>query len=125
MLLESNTGIRSEYTSRCVFVFLCINSSIYIVSRVVAIEQRKRLAALSVGAIAILVVFPLWWKTTEVYRAPLPYTEIEELSHQQVCVCVSVSVSVSVSVLCAYEFMYVCACVTTCVFICLSVCLCG
>ena len=117
MLLESNTGIRSEYTLRCVFVFLCINSSIHCITRVVAIEQRKRLAALSVGAIAILVVFPLWWKTTEVYRAPLPYTEIEELSHQQVCV--------SVSVLCAYEFVHVCACVTTCVFICVSVCACG
>lgn len=46
------------------------------------IEQRKRLAALSVGAVAILVIFPLWWKTTEVYRAPLPYNEIEELSNQ-------------------------------------------
>lgn len=100
----------------CICIF-CALIRVYIVSRVIAIEQRKRLAALSVGAIAILVVLPLWWKTTEVYRAPLPYTEIEELSHQQVCV--------SVSVLCAYEFVYARACVTTCVFICVSVCACG
>ena len=58
--------------------------------RVAVIEGRKLLAALSVGAVAIFVVFPLWWKTTEVYRAPLPYQEIEELSHQKVCVCVYV-----------------------------------
>ena len=55
-----------------------------VISRVSVIERRKVLAALSVGAVAIFVVFPLWWKTTEVYRAPLPYHEIEEISRQQV-----------------------------------------
>ena len=93
------------------------------------IEHRKRLAALSVGAVAILVVFPLWWKTTEVYRAPLPYNEIEELSHQQVRVCMRVCICVCMCVcvrMHVYAFMYMCACMFVCVYVyvCVGACMC-
>uniref|UniRef100_A0A670JVX8 Uncharacterized protein n=1 Tax=Podarcis muralis TaxID=64176 RepID=A0A670JVX8_PODMU len=40
---------------------------------------RGKYAALSFAAIAIVVGLPLWWKTTETYRAALPYSEIAEL----------------------------------------------
>ncbi|XP_053131578.1 GPI transamidase component PIG-S isoform X1 [Hemicordylus capensis] len=42
-------------------------------------KVRGKYAALSFATIAILVGLPLWWKTTETYRASLPYTEIAEL----------------------------------------------
>ncbi|MBN3287630.1 PIGS transamidase, partial [Polyodon spathula] len=42
-------------------------------------KRRGRNAALSVAAIAIVVGLPLWWKTTETYRASLPYSQISEL----------------------------------------------
>ena len=47
-------------------------------------ERRKLLAAVSVGVLAVFIVLPLWWKTTEVYRAALPYNEIERLSTHKV-----------------------------------------
>lgn len=37
-------------------------------------------AALSIGLICLLVGVPVWWKTTEVYRVPLPYHEISALA---------------------------------------------
>uniref|UniRef100_A0A8D2IQJ4 Phosphatidylinositol glycan anchor biosynthesis class S n=1 Tax=Varanus komodoensis TaxID=61221 RepID=A0A8D2IQJ4_VARKO len=40
---------------------------------------RGKYAALSFATIAIVVGLPLWWKTTETYRASLPYSEIAEL----------------------------------------------
>ncbi|KAL1918591.1 uncharacterized protein VTP21DRAFT_2613 [Calcarisporiella thermophila] len=43
--------------------------------------KRRRLVVLSFWAVIILGI-PLWWKTTEVYRAPLPFAEIEEWSHK-------------------------------------------
>ncbi|CAG2234101.1 GPI transamidase component PIG-S-like [Mytilus edulis] len=36
-------------------------------------------AALGVGFVYIIIGLPLWWKTTEVYRVSLPYSDIEEL----------------------------------------------
>jgi len=36
-------------------------------------------AALSIGLTCLLVGVPIWWKTTEVYRVPLPYSEISAL----------------------------------------------
>ena len=36
--------------------------------------------------IIILLGVPLWWKTTEVYRAQLPFTEIEEWSNWEVSI---------------------------------------
>lgn len=29
----------------------------------------------------VLLGIPLWWKTTEVYRVSLPYTEIDDLGN--------------------------------------------
>ena len=40
---------------------------------------QKHLASLSFVAQMVLIVLPVWWKTTEVYRASLPYSEIENL----------------------------------------------
>ena len=40
---------------------------------------QKHLASLSFVVQMLLVVVPVWWKTTEVYRASLPYSEIENL----------------------------------------------
>ena len=37
-------------------------------------------AALSIGLICLLIGVPIWWKTTEVYRVPLPYGEISALA---------------------------------------------
>lgn len=37
-------------------------------------------AALSIGLICLLVGVPIWWKTTEIYRVPLPYHEISALA---------------------------------------------
>ena len=45
---------------------------------------RQNVSSLSVLCVAVLVGLPLWWKTTEVYRSPLPYSDIEGLSGQQV-----------------------------------------
>ncbi|KAJ6657285.1 hypothetical protein lerEdw1_002652 [Lerista edwardsae] len=42
-------------------------------------KARGKYAALSFATIAIVVGLPLWWKTTETYRASLPYSEIAEL----------------------------------------------
>ena len=48
-------------------------------------------SAISVAVVAILLGVPLWWKTTEVYRAPLPYDAIANLSHLLVSVQASVT----------------------------------
>ncbi|XP_030318278.1 GPI transamidase component PIG-S [Calypte anna] len=42
-------------------------------------RARGRRAALSFAAIAVVLGLPLWWRTTETYRAALPYTDIEGL----------------------------------------------
>ena len=39
-------------------------------------------AAASFALVMILVGGPVWWKTTEVYRASLPYEAIESLAHE-------------------------------------------
>lgn len=43
-------------------------------------EERKYTAALSYAVTMLLVGVPVWWKTTEVYRANLPYAEIDQLA---------------------------------------------
>lgn len=43
-------------------------------------RRRGQLAALSIAAVVIIVGLPLWWKTTETYRAWLPVTKIQELA---------------------------------------------
>ena len=47
-------------------------------------KWRQNISSLSVLAVAVLVGLPLWWKTTEVYRSPLPYSDIQNLAGQQV-----------------------------------------
>ncbi|XP_069800584.1 GPI transamidase component PIG-S [Dendropsophus ebraccatus] len=41
--------------------------------------SRGKRAALSIALIAAVVGLPLWWKTTETYRASLPYSDIRQL----------------------------------------------
>uniref|UniRef100_H2YV43 GPI transamidase component PIG-S n=1 Tax=Ciona savignyi TaxID=51511 RepID=H2YV43_CIOSA len=43
-------------------------------------EKTQRLTAIATGAIFLLVGIPIWWKTTEVYRAELPFDEISQLN---------------------------------------------
>ena len=40
--------------------------------------------SLSVGLIFIFIGIPLWWNTTKVYRASLPYDEMEQLNQLKV-----------------------------------------
>ncbi|KAM5181545.1 GPI transamidase component PIG-S [Mantella aurantiaca] len=49
---------------------------------VVEISRGKR-AVLSIALVAAIVGLPLWWKTTETYRATLPYSEIGQLGRLQ------------------------------------------
>ncbi|XP_023646754.1 GPI transamidase component PIG-S isoform X2 [Paramormyrops kingsleyae] len=53
---------------------------------------RGRYAALSVAAVVIMVGIPLWWKTTETYRAWLPYSQIRELDSLQLQLSMEVEV---------------------------------
>ncbi|XP_069471438.1 GPI transamidase component PIG-S [Ambystoma mexicanum] len=48
-------------------------------SPVSAEVYRGKCAAHTIAVIAIVVGLPLWWKTTETYRASLPYSDIKEL----------------------------------------------
>ncbi|GLD55112.1 GPI transamidase component PIG-S [Lates japonicus] len=48
------------------------------------VERRQgQLAALSIAAVVIIVGVPLWWRTTETYRAWLPVSQINELAKLQ------------------------------------------
>ncbi|KAK2150739.1 hypothetical protein LSH36_391g00004 [Paralvinella palmiformis] len=47
-------------------------------------KSTQVFAALGVGFVCIVIGLPLWWKTTEVYRVPLPYQEISTLTRAQV-----------------------------------------
>ncbi|XP_026225617.1 GPI transamidase component PIG-S [Anabas testudineus] len=46
-------------------------------------RRRGQLAALSIAAVVIIVGVPLWWRTTETYRAWLPVSQINELAKLQ------------------------------------------
>ncbi|KAK2828645.1 hypothetical protein Q5P01_019679 [Channa striata] len=46
-------------------------------------RRRGQLAALSIAAVVIIVGVPLWWRTTETYRAWLPVSQIQELAKLQ------------------------------------------
>ena len=54
------------------------------VSFLYAEKAVQSYAALSVGFVCIVVGLPLWWKTTEVYRVQLPYSDITTLAEIQV-----------------------------------------
>uniref|UniRef100_A0A667XT65 Phosphatidylinositol glycan anchor biosynthesis, class S n=1 Tax=Myripristis murdjan TaxID=586833 RepID=A0A667XT65_9TELE len=49
-------------------------------------------AALAIAAVVIIVGVPLWWRTTETYRAWLPVTQINELAKLQLQLSVDVEV---------------------------------
>lgn len=54
----------------------------------VAERRRGQVAALSIAAVVIIVGVPLWWRTTETYRAWLPVGQIKALANLQVCACI-------------------------------------
>jgi hypothetical protein len=47
-------------------------------------HSRQYVSSLSILAVALFVGVPIWWKTTEVYRCTLPYSEIHELRDRHV-----------------------------------------
>lgn len=55
-------------------------------------KQRGRNAALAIAAVVVIVGIPLWWRTTETYRAWLPMTQIHELDSLHLCLTVEVEV---------------------------------
>ncbi|KAL0994981.1 hypothetical protein UPYG_G00130230 [Umbra pygmaea] len=55
-------------------------------------RHRGRLAALAIAAVVIAVGVPLWWKTTETYRAWLPVAQINQLAQLQLQLSVEVEV---------------------------------
>lgn len=46
--------------------------------------RKHHLAALWLGIICVCVGVPVWWKTTEVYRVSLPYSDIQELADAKI-----------------------------------------
>ncbi|XP_059912571.1 GPI transamidase component PIG-S [Gadus macrocephalus] len=55
-------------------------------------RKRGQLAALSIAVVVVLVGVPLWWRTTETYRAWLPVNQINELAELQLQLSVDVEV---------------------------------
>ncbi|XP_027009141.1 GPI transamidase component PIG-S [Tachysurus fulvidraco] len=55
-------------------------------------KRRGRNAALSIATVVIVLGLPLWWRTTETYRAWLPYSQISELDSLQLQLSVEVEV---------------------------------
>lgn len=55
-------------------------------------ETLRMWSAISFALIILGLGLPLWWKTTEVYRVSLPYTEIDELQYLEHRTTVNVSV---------------------------------
>ncbi|XP_037736518.1 GPI transamidase component PIG-S [Chelonia mydas] len=55
-------------------------------------EARGKRAALAFAAVALVLGLPLWWKTTETYRASLPYAGISALGSLRFQLTVPVSV---------------------------------
>ncbi|KAK7130814.1 hypothetical protein R3I94_016077 [Phoxinus phoxinus] len=55
-------------------------------------KQRGRYAVLAIAAVVTVVGIPLWWKTTQTYRAWLPFSEISELDSLQLQLSVDIEV---------------------------------
>uniref|UniRef100_F1MSF3 Phosphatidylinositol glycan anchor biosynthesis class S n=1 Tax=Bos taurus TaxID=9913 RepID=F1MSF3_BOVIN len=53
---------------------------------------RGKRAALFFATVVIVLGLPLWWKTTETYRAPLPYSQISGLNSLKLRLMVPVTV---------------------------------
>lgn len=47
-------------------------------------NYRQYVSSLAILFVSLFVGLPIWWKTTEVYRSPLPYEEIRSLAQVQV-----------------------------------------
>ncbi|XP_077336558.1 GPI-anchor transamidase component PIGS [Lithobates pipiens] len=65
--------------------------------------SRGKRAALSIALVAAVVGLPLWWKTTETYRATLPYSDISQLGYLQLQLTVPVEVVFSKGTLTAEQ----------------------
>ncbi|KAM9321436.1 GPI transamidase component PIG-S [Gastrophryne carolinensis] len=61
--------------------------------------SRGKRAALSIAVVAAVLGLPLWWKTTETYRAALPYSHIRQLAQLQLQLTVPIEVVFSKGVL--------------------------
>ncbi|XP_056141196.1 GPI transamidase component PIG-S isoform X1 [Lampris incognitus] len=55
-------------------------------------RKRGQLAAMAIAAVVIVIGVPLWWRTTETYRAWLPVNQINELAKLQLQLSVDVEV---------------------------------
>ncbi|XP_063306031.1 GPI transamidase component PIG-S [Pelobates fuscus] len=53
---------------------------------------RGKRAAISIALITAVLGLPLWWKTTETYRASLPFTEISQLDRLQLQLTVPIEI---------------------------------
>lgn len=47
-------------------------------------SYKQNISSLAILFVSLFVGLPIWWKTTEVYRSPLPYEEIRHLAQEQV-----------------------------------------
>lgn len=47
-------------------------------------SYKQYISSLAILFVSLFVGLPIWWKTTEVYRSPLPYEEIRHLAQEQV-----------------------------------------
>ncbi|XP_069683309.1 GPI transamidase component PIG-S [Periplaneta americana] len=56
-------------------------------------EAYRIYAAIAYAVILIVIGLPLWWKTTEVYRVPLPYSRIGALDSLDVVLAMNISIS--------------------------------
>ncbi|XP_025096224.1 GPI transamidase component PIG-S-like [Pomacea canaliculata] len=60
------------------------------------LEEKEKLrtntAALGVGIVCLVIGLPLWWKTTEIYRVQLPYSDINKLSQNRILYAVNIEV---------------------------------
>lgn len=47
-------------------------------------DKYRLYASISFILLILVLGLPMWWKTTEVYRVQLPYTEIEQLTKVEI-----------------------------------------
>ena len=45
-------------------------------------ENSKTFATLSYAVVMLVVGLPVWWQTTDVERAPLPFDKIDEMNQE-------------------------------------------
>jgi hypothetical protein len=57
---------------------------IFASSNIVLEKWTQAMSSLMIGFIFIIIGLPLWWHTTKVYRASLPYQDIEMLTQLKV-----------------------------------------